>query len=403
MKYLGTITALSLLASASFAGDTQTDLDRAYAAELRADAATHSSLLNSDDNVVNVGGTIQFRYMWNNSDMSRHHPGPYRGGFTSSEDVDTIGFDFGELSLNFSGELNGFEFYVETDIDNDGGSINLDEAWVRTDFPFMEGASLRFGQFAGPFSREYQVSEENQLFVTRSFTEGIFGIENVQGLEISWASDMFRFSGSLNDGAMTSNTSFTSKSEADFGLTGRAEMLISGNWDQFNDFTSEVGDNTGIMIGGAAHYQTGGESFNTEDVDVFAYTFDASFESNGFSAFAAFHGRSIETTMGDVDDYGFTAQAAYRITGNSEIFVGYDTIFADDVRMLAEDDMSFIKAGYTRYIAGHAAKFTIDGFYSLDDASGLGSMTSSDLSDLGFLGGMGDGEYGLRAQFQLVF
>jgi len=394
MKYLGTITALSLLTSASFAGDTQTDLDRAYAAELRADAATHSSLL-ADDSNIDIGATIQFRYMWNNSDRARSLP---------VRDEDTIGFDFGELSLNFGGSVEGFDFYIETDVNNRNGDIELDEAWVRTENPFFAGSSLRVGQFAGPFSREYMVSEETQLFTTRSFVDGVFGLENVQGIELSWDSDNFRFSGSLNDGGMTSNTAFTSRREADFGVTGRAELLLSGNWDQFNDFTSERGDNTGLMIGGAAHYQTGGETRGTADTDVFGYTFDASFESNGFGVFAAFHGRSTEMPTMTFDDYGFTAQASYRVSDNNEIFVGYDAIMADDARTMPENDMNFVKAGFTHYIAGHAAKFTIDGFYSMDDARGLTGMSSRDaLGDSGFIGGMGDGEFALRGQFQLVF
>ena len=394
MNYFCNIAALSLLVGSVSANDGTTELDRAYAAELRADAATHSSLIEDDSN-IEVGATIQFRYMWNNSDRARALP---------VRDEDTIGFDFGELSLNFSGSVENFDFYIETDVNNRNGDIELDEAWIRTGFPFVEGVNLRFGQFAGPFSREFQVSEETQLFTTRSFTDGVFGIENVQGIELSWDNDNFRFSGSFNDGGMTSNTRFTSRREADFGVTGRAELLLSGNWDQFNDFSSDRDSNTGFMIGGAAHYQTGGETRGTADVDVFGYTFDASFESNGFSAFAAFHGRSTETTMGDFDDYGFTAQAAYRISQNNEVFVGYDAIMADDARTMPENDMNFVKAGFTHYIAGHAAKFTIDGFYSMDDARGLTGMSSRDaLGDSGFIGGMGDGEFALRGQFQLVF
>jgi len=386
-------SAMFTLSGIAQANDTDY---RAYAAELRADANTHFSLLNGDSNSAQIGGTLQFRYMWNNTDN------------TGTQD-DTIGFDLGETSLNFSGQSGQFNYYVEVDLaNNNRGSqqIVLDEAWAETNF--FGGITTRVGQFRAPFSREMQVEEEHQLFVTRSFVDTIFGASNTQGIMFSWGGDSVRFAASFNDGAATQNTSFTSGGEADFGITARGEFLLAGDdWDQFNDFTSELDDNFGLLAGAAVHYQQGGDTngmttFGTTlDMEVFSYTADLSFENNGWSGFVAFHGRTIDMPTMSFDDYGLVAQTGYRIFSNGEIFAGYEGVFADSNRGLAEDDMSFVKAGYTHYIAGHAAKFTTDLFYSLEDSTGMNSLAN--FGNQGLLGGVGDGELGLRAQLQLVF
>jgi len=386
--------ALTAMSGAAQAND---DESRAYEAELLADASNRISLLGEDDTTLDIGGTIQFRYMWNNAD---------NGGTTD----DTIGFDFGETSLNFSGEVDRFEYYLELDFMNyrsTNGQVQLDEAWIQTDF-FSDGLNVRAGQFRTPFSREMQVEEEFQLFASRSFVDTIFGAQNTQGIMLTWEGNRARFFASFNDGARTQNTNFNSATEADFGVTGRAELLLAGeSWDQFDDFTSERGDGFGLLAGAAVHYQQGGDtgaltvSGTTPDVEVFSYTGDISFENNGWNGFAAFHGRTMDMTAGSFDDYGLVAQTGFRIFENGEIFGGYEGVFADSNRGLADDNMNFAKAGYTHYIAGHAAKFTTDVFYSFDDSTGMNTLGS--FGNQGLLGGTGEGEFGLRGQIQLVF
>lgn len=386
--------ALTAISGAAQASDDQS---HAYEAELLADASDRISLLGDDDTTLDIGGTIQFRYMWNNADM---------GGTTD----DTIGFDFGETSLNFGGEVDRFEYYLELDFMNyntaQNGEARLDEAWIQTDL--FDGLTLRAGQFRTPFSREMQVEEEFQLFASRSFVDTIFGAMNTQGVMLTWEGSRARFFASFNDGARTANSAFNSGAEADFGVTGRAELLLAGDdWEQFDDFTSERDEGFGLLAGAAVHYQQGGDtaaltlSGTTPDVEVFSYTGDISFENNGWNGFAAFHGRTMDMPAGSFDDYGLVAQTGFRITENGEIFAGYEGVFADSNRGLTEDDMNFAKAGYTHYLVGHAVKFTTDVFYSFDDSTGMNALGS--FGHQGLLGGTGEGEFGFRGQIQLVF
>lgn len=244
--------------------------------------------------------------------------------------------------------------------------------------------------------REVNVAERFQLAAERSIVSSVFGQGRSQGVQFSYDAGDFRFIGSLSDGFNTANTDFTDPAESDFALTGRVEWLAFGNRSSTTDFTSQRSESGSLLLGGAFHYQEG-DTQNT----MYSYTGDVSWENNGWNAMLAGVGRNIEDAGSDFDDFGVVVQGGYRVTENIEPFARYDAVFADSNRGLDNDNFNFITAGVNYYLYGHAAKFTVDAVYSLDDTTGLGSL--GNFSNTGVLGSSDEGELALRAQFQLLF
>lgn len=395
---LGAIAVIGVAGSAM----AQSDEDRAYQSELFADAQSRTSLLVDDtgtagfgengffinsaqgDFTLNLGGTLQFRYFYNDGNSNTN---------------ETTGFDLGETSIHAGGTVHGglLNYYIEADFSNDGGSAFLDEAWVS--FPVNDTLAFRVGQFYDPFLREDIVVEENALAVDRSVVNYAFGTANVQGIDLTYQDGSFRLAGAFTDGGNSANSAWGTES-ADYGLSGRVDFLTIGdNWAQFDDWTSERGEEAGLLLGGAVHYETGGETNGTVDSDLFQYTVDASFEVNGLNLAAIGVVTDSSSAGGNFDDYGYVFQGGYRIIENGEIFGRYEGIIADDNRGLENDHFTFVTAGYNHFLAGQSARVTVDALIPLDDTEGLD--TFGNFNNLGLLGNNED--FVIRVQFQLAF
>ena len=172
------------------------------------------------------------------------------------------------------------------------------------------------------------------------------------------------------------------------------------------------------MVGIAGHYEyTDGDSVaGADDLNYFSWTVDASLEGDGWNAFVAGYGQHIEAdsvltnnillTSGDVDvdNFGLIVQGGIFIPETDwELFARYDGIFADDDITGSDDIFNTVTFGTNWYWSGHAAKFTFDVQYFIDDAADFAGVPGfGPDTRVGFLGS-GDAEVALRAQFQLLF
>ncbi|XHC25960.1 MAG: porin [Phycisphaerales bacterium] len=413
---------LSLIAGATLAGTAVADSAitadeaRAIVAEMLADAETRSSLQSSGGTAghdgkffmssaggsfrLNVGGQIQFRYMLNLGDDL--------GGTTDNDDE--RGFQTRRTKLDFTGTVyDDIDFKITGAFDRDGGAFTLEDAY--TVFNMNENSAFQVGQFKLPFAQEELVSSRRQLAADRSVANEIFNQGRSQGVMYRYSSDDWRFAAAFSDGFNTVNTDYNTSNgtgllgagEADWAFTGRFEYKGAGNWNQFRDFTSEAGSETAWMIGAAAHWETGevGGAGST-DYDSLAYTVDATLEGDGWSLFGAFIGRSQDVDGGiDADDFGHVLQAAFRIPESKwEIFGRWDGVYADS-SYTNNDDFNTLTFGANYYMHGHAAKFTVDLQYFLDDSADNDIVSAN--SGIGLLTDSDDGEIGIRAQFQLLF
>lgn len=395
---------------------------RAIVAEMLADAETRTSLLQSgataghDDKFflasgdgnfrLNVSGQIQFRYYLNFRDDN--------GG----EDDFESGFQTRRTKLTFDGHvIDPNLFYkVQGNFDRDGGSFTLEDAYVG--YQWDNGFNLLWGQFKLPFLREELVSSRYQLAADRSLMNEVFNQGWSQGIQLNYKAEDWQILVAFSDGFNSQNSdfatdrtlaanSFFASGESDWAFTGRGEYKFAGTWEQFKDFTSKSGSDFGFLLGGAAHYEGGDSSSITGGLgsyDWLALTGDLSFEGDGWNIYAAGTGTYSDFNGGyDGDDYGFLVQGGIMIPEtNWEVFARYDALLPDDeARALSSDDdwFSTVTAGVNYYWSGHAAKFTADVQWFIDDLNALSLPNTG----IGYLSDDDENEFTITFQFQLLF
>lgn len=382
---------------------------RAIVSEMLADADTRSSLQSSGgtaghdgrfylsspggDFRLNLGGYTQFRYMATFGDDLN--------GVTDNDDE--RGFKFQRTRLIFGGMLYDSIDFLLLPYAGPDGSWSILDAWAKTKLG-DSGWTVQWGQFKLPFYREWLISERFNQMVERSDLNSVFSSSYAQGIQLSTTTDDYRVFASYSDGLQTLNTDYNSNMEADYAITARGEYKFSGNWGQFADMTSLGNEESGFMVGAAVHHQGRTTNFRGTDIDrLTQYTVDLNYEDTDWNATAAFIGRNTKQSVGGtVNDYGFLAQGGVFTSDKLEFFGRY-TLLMPDGDATGDDDFNTITAGFNYYLHGHAAKFAVDGVWYLDDPNmttmiGFGSSTET-----GLLSTTDDGQFSIRAQFQLIF
>lgn len=427
-------TALFVSAGTAFA-QSGLDLDRAYASQLRADAETRASYLGADANPgLNVSVLLQARYIANFRDEQAAVP--------LGDNDTTLGFDIPRAQVRMSGAVTdsisgniSFDFgAAETNGRNASGTATLLNAFAA--WSVNESWALLIGQWHNPVVAEEAIEAEHTLAVDRSIVNEFFNPGYTQGVAAAYTSDQFKFVGAFSDGATyigngnAANSAFNSAAENDIGLTARLDWLFSGTWDQFADFTSWRGSNTGFKVGVGGHYQRQGDTNPSsgtwgvlggvayDEIDIWLWTIDAQYEGDGWNLFAAYVGHSIDVTppAGSVPklvNHGFVLQGGMFVNDQTELFARYEGLFLDsDLATLAgtnEDNFHYLTAGLNYYFVpeSHAAKFTADVVYSFSDTDTLDALAPA---PGGFNGpattgilGVSDGEFAVRGQLTLVF
>jgi len=378
--------------------DQRAEEIRGLVQDVLADADTRASLLqagmtagydngfmigSSDGNFsLKLNGQLQTRFVYNNQDNS---PG----------DDDRWGFENTRTKLIFSGNVVNpdWMYYVEADF-TESGTFTLDDAYIA--YNYGNGWKAMMGQFKAPILREELVHSMHQLAVERSLINEIFTGGRTQGIAVDYLGDQFHFVASYNDGANTPNTPWSTR-DTEFSFTGRGEILFSGTWDQFQDFTSWEGEETGFLLGGALHYQV--QEYGTIDPDeleVLLATIDASLEFGGANLFGAFIYRSLDDdAMVDYDQYGFLIQGGFFLNEDWELYGRYE--FAD-LDMPGVDDVNLFTIGVNRYWAKHGLKWTTDVGFGIDSVPTTSSITGWRQDSVGE-----DGQVVVRSQLQLLF
>jgi len=401
--------ALSL-SGAALAQSTTGNLDasRAYAGDLLADANSRTSQLaqTAGKFTVDVHGYMQFRYDFNHNDDN-----------TVDKD-NTQGFQNARTRLNVSGNLFNEDWYyfIQFGWGPDGETI-LEDAYGS--YKFGNGWEVMWGQFKAPFMREELISDKFLLAADRSQMWNTFTVGRTQGLQLGFEGQQARVMLSFNDGATNSNSGFlsaqnsdfVSPGEADYAFTGRVEFKWAGDWKQALDFTSFQQSPFFGMVGGAVHWQSGGDSFaspyplgTTANVDIFGFTGDVSLEGDGWNAFAAATYTHVDPDGGtSTNNWGFLVQGGVFVSPKWELFGRWDSIFPDSDFSPNDDNFNTITLGANDYIMqdSHAAKFTVDFQWFLNNPASSSIVNPNTLT--GLLTTNSDNEWNIRAQMQLVF
>ena len=341
---------------------------------------SHPFIASSDGNFrLQLEGQLQVRFVYNNQD-------------DDADDSHRWGFENRRTKIKFAGHIidPSWSYKVTGAFSSSSGAFNLEDAYIGKNFG--NGWKLKVGQFKPPFLREELVSSSKQLLVDRSLVNEQRNQDFSQGIQIEYGADAFRIYAMFHDGFGADNTGALVE-DVEFAATGRGEVLLAGNWKQFDDFTSFRGEEFGLMIGGAVHYQKGESGTAAIEEEEFMWTVDASAEFGGANAFVAIVGRHLDEA--DVDRFGVVVQGGYFLTDDWEIFGRYEWYDYDTSGM---DDINIATVGANYYMAKHNLKWTTDLGFALDTvesgSSGVGWRTDPAGED---------NQIVFRSQLQLLF
>jgi len=430
--------------------------------------------LASDDGsfLLEISGQIQFRYVWNSRSEKAFEDEGLGEDVSFVDDEDEAGFEVRRTKIKFAGHIGdpAIKYLVRLAVDRGDNSVNADTIVISYDLG--DGWTLWGGETKAPFLREELVSSSRQLAVERSYVNEIFTADYVQGFGLNIdLNDSAKLAVALTDGARSGSLGtnrFTQSTPAqvpadevgdpillgsgdepagcgsadtpfdgeidpvvdcgdssiskdfygdrsDFAVTARVDVRLDGDWSQASDFSAWEGEDQALFIGGAVHYEVGETGDSSLNNDFFAWTIDASFETQGLNVFAAFIGHHTDVESDsfadDSDLYGVVVQGGYMIVPDKlEPFIRYEYIDLDEpdhsvavgtpasTSTRYDDEISIVTVGANYYLNRHNAKFTVDVVWALDPLpiaqTGLGLLVDDPGSD---------DQVALRAQFQLLF
>jgi hypothetical protein len=348
----------------------------------------------SGDNRLTIGGFAMFRYNASFRDSDS----------VGDQDDLTLGFNAPTTTLRASGTVGdrNLSYKIQSTFGQDGVGV-IEDAFA--EYAFGNGWSVRWGQFNLPVVREVVIGVEDHLGADSSVTSQYFNQGYSQGIQLGYTTDSFRFMGAVSDGAFTSNTNFDSGLEADYAISARGEFLVVGSdWARFNNYTSWQNSEAGALLGAAIHWQSGGETGGTSNVDILLATVDFTYEGAGWNATAVGYYQKVDAEGStDVADFGFMLQGGIFVSSQWELFGRYDGLFLDDSGTTTEDTLNFLTLGANYYLFqdSNAAKFVVSGIYSFEDTTGFLDGTAA--NDNGLFGQGKDGELALTVQAQVRF
>lgn len=367
-----------------------------------ADASEYDSLVVGHSAVsIDPIAFVQFRYIADVQDQQ------------DTQDELTVGFVNSRTRVGLKGKLEEpqMDFFVWFGFTGSGSSLLLD-AWAN--WHIDDNFSLRIGQFKLHTWNEWTVSETKQTFVERSVLEARFSNLYGQGVEGTWQNDSFRVMASYNDGLRSWNDSSPGDKWA---ASARAELLLEGDWSQRADFNSFRDEDPFMLFGIAGHIQdgdtlagAGGANIYTNDTRISQWTADFQWGLGGSSIYAAVIGNYEERPGGaEYDQYGVLVQGQVLITDDIELFARYEwgdldgqaaAFAAANPGATMEDTLSVLTVGATKYLAGHAMKFTADAGVAFDEVSGAwnGGGRGWQGDDAG-----ANSQFVFRAQMQAIF
>ena len=421
---------------------------------------------------MKVQGLLQTRFAWSHLGGS-----PNAANFPSAVDVkqDRTGWEIPTAQLTFSGTLwdSAVEYMVRGGFENNAdyalqsqsyggngfgnaqavgtagsgsGNLTLFDAWARINF--SQDWAVRVGQFKLPFDREFLIYDAYLTAASRSVLSNILSTGYSQGVELEYFGEAFRWKFAFSDGGSDNvggrfvslvgseplNSPFYVE-QADWSLTSRFEYKLDGLWEDFRGLSSPPGQEFGLLVGGAIHYQQGRPWYSQGVVPIgstgddynnwFGVTADVTANFGGASLFASFYFTNIAANAaefgtnssagfgalsavdaGSVNVLGFLIQGAVYVTDDIELFAQYEFGNSSGPKTLLDrnaifndpDNLSLMTLGVNYYFKDQNAKWTTDFGFSFDKVSYFWADPA-----YGLRASDSTGQLLLRTQWQLFF
>jgi hypothetical protein len=418
-------------------------------ASLAADGATAGNdgrffIKSADDSFrLNIGGLFAFRYVADLRGVKNPgaNPTPDISALSGHED----GFQMRRFEVFFTGYLGDpqIDYSVTLRYDDFGsqGAPNMDELLELGHTFDLGKTALRVfgGRFHDRFSREIQMGGPHMQQVEASTVSYILaaGDDVTEGVGVEWnpLPEYLKVAATFNNGigagseipsALTPAHDDYFSQRVDYAFTTRADVKLAGDWAQASDmeswstspgFAAFLG--AGYKFNEAKHGDagidatvnnllTGVPMFNLGQTSEF--TVDSLIKCHGLGLMGSFYGlylNDISTpTPGPTSAqwYGATAQAGYLIADRVEPFVRYEWLFPDQGLTHGSNQINIVTTGATYYIRKHAAKFTLDCMWCLDNINPSSTLDTILVgTGLTFDAPNRTGQVVLRAQFQFMF
>ncbi len=310
------------------------------------------------------------------------------------------GFEIRRMQIGFDGNVFNpnwtYRLFIQTD--RSGGDASLFDAWVKYRFPdtpwFVEA-----GQFKTPFAHEQLVFDRTLLAADRTLTDDILasGEAFSQGIMgIYDNADAVRVKADFTNGFAANDVNFEDYPvrPANFGIGARGEYKFTGQWKDYDQFTS-LGDKQDLLVAGI-----GVDWTEADPSEFIRQATDVQWNHGGLGLYGAYIGRYTgqNGTAGDTFDSSAVAQISYLLDDQHwEVFGRYDYLKLDSKEFAADTNTNVheFTLGVNYYIYGQNVKLTLDGSY-------LPNGSPVDDNGSGVLVNDGHGEAIARAQAQLA-
>jgi len=329
---------------------------------------------------MNISGMLQTRWVLSHVDDEV----PLDGA-----DSDTSGFQVRRAKVTFAGNVAdpSWGYYIQGAFNGATGHFDFEDANISK--AMDNGLTMTAGQFKAPFMRETLVKSSNQLAVERSLINQQYTAGRVVGLMFGYQQDAWSFDASYNNGANTMYSN-SANNATNWALQGRFQYKVSGDWSDFDSFTSSAGDEEAVMIGFAAM----GEDYIAGS-SMYGVTADVSAKFSGVSLFASAVWQNQDDGAGtERNPWGAVIQAGYSMSDQWELFGRYSWGSND---VLPVDAKTAVLTVGANYFVNSNVKFTVDWGLNFEDAM------PDDQVDTGWRATAASDEWVLRAQLQLVF
>jgi hypothetical protein len=345
-----------------------------------------------------------FQFQFRNTTNFLHSEPDGLGGFAEDDSVQN-GFEIRRMKFGFRGNAftPNLTYNFKWETDEDGGQVILEDATIQ--YQFADQWAFMVGQWKDNVFHEETVSSGRQLAVDRSMVNEVLGgglTDYVQGVALIYASrdNPVRAMVAYHDGLNTDNTNWLDHTGGalflapNFGVSGRAEFKVMGDWKAYDDFSAMGNQSDLLVLGAGLDYTEDGAN------SAWLHTIDAQWENtSGVGVYAAYYAicSELETLTGSGYDWGAIAQVAYLINPEWEAFGRYGYMDLDTDGPLAAPNSSYheLTVGANWYVGGgHNCKVTLD-------LTWLCKGAPTDLEGIGVLESDKQ-EFILRGQFQLL-
>jgi len=258
-----------------------------------------------------------------------------------------------------------------------GGQFKFERAYADL---YFGSTTLRFGQFYVPGDAELDPSPQNTLAADYSPTGYTFDVGASQGGMAVFRPGSWRISTMLHAGLRAGFSQSGAETRADIAATAYVEHLFVGDgWSGFGGFSSPRGSAPALKVGLGSTYQTGGETGNTDTLDLLWASADIRAVGSGWNALGQF--TFVRTEPGEgpdagqtFDDMGFIAQGGVFATRHVEVFLRYDQVIPDGKERSADfggtgtNDFRTVTGGFNIFLipGSTLGKFTVDYQYMFD-------------------------------------